>query len=137
MKEEERALKFVEILHEAARQGLISLESSGQPTWSPMMACGCGKNVSMTDMPKKRNPKDEEEVYIDNVCVGCEGNFPRSAVLICGKCKVAVGRIAAGTLPSGFVFKQGDVYHLDKCPSCTKGCESSVLLEQALYEKTT
>ena len=136
MKENELLSSYKEILDQAVEAGLVKVGESSGPMWTPMMLCGCGKKVKIVDMPKKVNPDDSTETYIDNVCVGCDGNFPGSCVLICGKCKLSVGRIVAGTLPSGFVFRKGKVYHLDMCPSCTKGCEKSVLMEQALYERT-
>ena len=97
------------------------------------MVCACNALKNKADLPMRQGAV---VAYTDNVCPGCTRDFSGLAILVCGKCRVVVGR----TPPcvdkrTGFRMEANKVYHLDKCPVCADLQPGNIACTSRLIEK--
>lgn len=102
------------------------------------MVCACGNLKKKADMPFRTGPVVG---YTEHVCPGCTRDFKGLAIMVCAKCRVAVGRVQSCTdKRTGFSMRADHVYHLDKCPVCAP-CQpgkiacTSRLIEKVIHER--
>lgn len=66
---------------------------------------------------------------MDPICAECFKTYHDTAVLICRRCNVVVGRIVSKMLDCGFYVKPRMTLHTDKCGICDESVKESTIIE--------
>lgn len=72
-------------------------------------------------------------VATDMACKECRKDAAGTVPIVCVQCKSVVLRIEPYKDRDGFEFQRNRAYHVDACPDCSKGLESSMVVEKKIF----
>ena len=93
--------------------------------------CLCGKLVNTFEKKKRRFSGVVN--YDEILCDDCRKTTAGLSRIVCLNCRRLVGFHVPKREKCGFEYKPEKTYHVDKCPWCTPGLASSVVLEYYRY----